>query len=96
MSSKLRKVAGYAIAFGLGFAVAMAFQAAKQPASVEPAADDNENSGNATLSTVPGPMLKDGYSRKCATKSGICIVDEPASSGSRCTCPDSTRGTIVR
>jgi hypothetical protein len=96
MSSKLGIVAGFALAFVLGFMVATSLQAPDHPAGVAPAADSSGISGSEVHSRPPDPMLTVAYSRKCATESGICMLDEPAPSGSRCSCPDKTRGTIVR
>lgn len=96
MNLKLGIVARFAFAFILGFMVATFVQAPDDPAGVAPAVDSSVISGADVHRKLPDLMVTVAYSRKCATESGTCTLDKPAPSGSRCTCTDKTRGTIVR
>ncbi len=89
---KLRTFSGLAAAFVLGYGIATWLQA-PIPGSTTAA---NSTSATQPHDKAPDLIIAGAYSKRCATASGICTIDEPQQVGSRCSCPDGTQGTIVR
>jgi hypothetical protein len=87
---------GLATAFTLGYGVATWFNAPTPSSYAAVPSDSSSALANEAGDEAPNLIIAAGYSKRCATESGICTIDKPQKVGSRCRCEDGTRGTIVR
>ena len=89
---KLRTLTGLTAAFVLGYGIATWLQA---PTPGNSTAAKNTS---ATLShdNAPNLIIAGAYSKRCATATGICTMQNPLQVGTRCSCPDGSHRTVVR
>ncbi len=96
MKIQLRMLAGLGLAFCLGYAVAALEWNSSASVDAAATAEIVEPAGIAVPRTGSSLMLAGAFSGKCSTRSGTCTIPRPQEVGSSCTCPDGTRGIIVR
>ena len=96
MKLSAKTVAGLGLAFFLGCAAAAMYHNTVDSTPAPEKGQAGEPAGAADSPRAPARIAAGGYSNRCATSSGICIISPPQRVGSRCTCPDKTKGTVVR
>ena len=89
----LRTISGLAVAFILGFGAATWLDA-PTPGSTTAAA--KSTSAAQPHDNSPNLIIAGAYSKRCATATGICTMQNPLQVGTRCSCPDGSHRTVVR
>ncbi len=89
---KLRTLSGLAAAFVLGYGIATWLETPTHSSSTAA----KSTSATRSHDDAPNLIIAGAYSRRCATASGICTLENPQQVGTRCSCPNGTHGTVVR
>ena len=88
MKLKFKTIAGLVSAFALGCLAAVLYQQGRL--------DVDSAQPSRAVARGSDLLAQRDYGYRCATGTGICVLDIPQAIGSVCQCPDGSKGNTVR